>query len=146
VSDIVAEISAASQEQASGIAQVNKAIQQMDETTQQNAALVEETTSASQSMKAQAQALLQQVAQFTVDHAQAARLKVPQVRDYRTQVARTIHEVYGDSEGGTAAPARPDTRQSSGRGTRPRPAASPHPVAAGVTGDRRTGHDDFEEF
>jgi methyl-accepting chemotaxis protein len=154
VSDIVAEISAASQEQASGIAQVNKAIQQMDETTQQNAALVEETTSASQSLKAQAQALLRQVAQFTVDHAQAARLKVPQVRDYRTQVARTIHEVYGDSEGGTAAPARrgpaaparPDTRQSSGRGTRPRPAASPHPVAAGVTGDRRTGHDDFEEF
>ncbi|MEO5954592.1 MAG: methyl-accepting chemotaxis protein, partial [Nitrospiraceae bacterium] len=42
VTDIIAEITAASQEQASGIDQVNKAIMQMDETTQQNAALVEE--------------------------------------------------------------------------------------------------------
>ena len=167
VSDIVAEISAASQEQASGIAQVNKAMQQMDETTQQNAALVEETTSASQSLKAQAQALLRQVAQFTVDHAQAARLKVPQVRDYRTQVARTIHEGSGDSEGGTAAPARrgpaaparPDTRQSSGRGTRPRPVEKPQPAAAkpvedtepiGVVSgngtDRRHTGEEFVEF
>jgi methyl-accepting chemotaxis protein len=40
VTDIITEISAASQEQASGIDQVNKAIMQMDETTQQNAALV----------------------------------------------------------------------------------------------------------
>ncbi|MEC4889545.1 MAG: methyl-accepting chemotaxis protein [Nitrospira sp.] len=67
VSDIIAEITAASQEQASGIDQVNKAIMQMDETTQQNAALVEETTSASQSMKAQAQELMRQVATFKVN-------------------------------------------------------------------------------
>jgi methyl-accepting chemotaxis protein len=64
VTDIIAEISAASQEQASGIDQVNKAIMQMDETTQQNAALVEETTSASQSMKEQARELMQQIGSF----------------------------------------------------------------------------------
>ena len=64
VTDIIAEISAASQEQASGIDQVNKAIMQMDETTQQNAALVEEATSASQSMKEQARELMDQVASF----------------------------------------------------------------------------------
>ena len=64
VTDIIAEISAASQEQASGIDQVNKAIMQMDETTQQNAALVEEATSASQSMKEQAGELMRQVAAF----------------------------------------------------------------------------------
>ncbi len=64
VTDIIAEITAASQEQASGIDQVNKAIMQMDETTQQNAALVEEATSASQSMKEQAKALMQQVGSF----------------------------------------------------------------------------------
>ena len=64
VTDIIAEITAASQEQASGIDQVNKAIMQMDETTQQNAALVEESTSASQSMKDQAKALMQQVGSF----------------------------------------------------------------------------------
>src|SRR4029077_3740327 len=64
VTDIIAEITAASQEQASGIDQVNKAIMQMDETTQQNAALVEEATSASQSMKDQARELMGQVGSF----------------------------------------------------------------------------------
>ncbi len=64
VTDIITEISAASQEQAAGIDQVNKAVMQMDQTTQQNAALVEEATSASQSMKQQASELLQQVAFF----------------------------------------------------------------------------------
>lgn len=50
VSDIVAEISAASNEQAAGIEQVNRAVTQMDEMTQQNAALVEEASAASQAI------------------------------------------------------------------------------------------------
>jgi aerotaxis receptor len=54
VTDIVAEIASASQEQSSGIDQVNKAIMQMDEMTQQNAALVEESSAASRSMEEQA--------------------------------------------------------------------------------------------
>jgi methyl-accepting chemotaxis protein len=53
----VAEIAAASREQASGIAQVNRAVLQMDELTQQNAALVEQATTASQSMAHEAHAL-----------------------------------------------------------------------------------------
>ena len=57
VSDIIAEIAAASQEQSSGIDQVNKAITQMDEVTQQNAALVEEAAAASESMDEQAKGL-----------------------------------------------------------------------------------------
>ncbi len=75
VGDIIAEITAASQEQASGIEQVNKAIMSMDETTQQNAALVEETTSASQSMKEQAKGLMRQVEAFKVvqSHAYSGR-------------------------------------------------------------------------
>ncbi|MEK7236169.1 MAG: methyl-accepting chemotaxis protein, partial [Nitrospirota bacterium] len=64
VTDIIAEITAASQEQAGGIDQVNKAIIKMDETTHQNAALVEEATSASQSMKEQAKELMRQVSSF----------------------------------------------------------------------------------
>ena len=64
VTDIIAEITAASQEQANGIDQVNKAVMSMDETTQQNAALVEETTSAAQSMREQAKELMQQVEVF----------------------------------------------------------------------------------
>ncbi len=70
VTDIIAEISAASQEQAAGIDQVNKAVIQMDQGTQQNAALVEQATSASQSMQQQASDLLQQVAFFKVDNSQ----------------------------------------------------------------------------
>jgi methyl-accepting chemotaxis protein len=57
VSDIVAEIAAASREQSAGIGQVNSAVLQMDELTQQNAALVEQATSASQTMADEAHAL-----------------------------------------------------------------------------------------
>lgn len=57
VSDIVAEIAAASQEQSAGIEQVNKAILQMDEVTQQNGALVEEAAAASVSLDEQARSL-----------------------------------------------------------------------------------------
>ena len=63
-SDIVAEIAAASAEQSSGIEQVNKAITQMDEVTQQNAALVEEAAAASKSLDEQAQELQQAIAFF----------------------------------------------------------------------------------
>jgi methyl-accepting chemotaxis protein len=59
VTDIVAEIAAASREQSSGIEQVNKAVMNMDESTQQNAALVEQAAAASQAIVEQAQALSQ---------------------------------------------------------------------------------------
>ena len=59
VSDVVADIAAASHEQSSGIEQVNQAIVQMDEMTQQNAALVEEAAAASRSLEEQAQMLSQ---------------------------------------------------------------------------------------
>ena len=64
VSELIAEIAAASEEQATGIEQVNKAVAQMDEMTQQNAAMVEEATSASSSMHQQAQALGEMVGRF----------------------------------------------------------------------------------
>ncbi|WP_223809487.1 methyl-accepting chemotaxis protein [Thermomonas sp. XSG] len=64
VTDIMADISAASQEQSAGIEQVNQAITQMDEGTQQNAALVEEAFAAAQSMEHQANELVGLVAAF----------------------------------------------------------------------------------
>ena len=67
VSDVVAEIAAASQEQFSGIEQVNKAIMQMDEMTQQNAALVEEAAAASESLNTQAQDLRRLMEVFNMD-------------------------------------------------------------------------------
>ncbi|GAB3732279.1 methyl-accepting chemotaxis protein [Silanimonas algicola] len=66
VTDIMAEISAASAEQSSGIEQVNQTITQMDETTQQNAALVEEATAAARSMEDQAQQLAEAVGRFKI--------------------------------------------------------------------------------
>ncbi|HEY6125317.1 MAG TPA: methyl-accepting chemotaxis protein, partial [Steroidobacteraceae bacterium] len=66
VSDIVAEISAASQEQSTGIEQVNKAIMQMDGLTQQNAALVEEAAAAAESLQDQARGLLDGMSRFKV--------------------------------------------------------------------------------
>lgn len=66
VSDIIAEIAAASQEQSAGIDQVNKAITQMDEVTQQNAALVEEAAAASEAMDEQAQGLKKLISFFKV--------------------------------------------------------------------------------
>ena len=64
VGDIIADITAASQEQSAGIEQVNQAIAQMDESTQQNAALVEEASAAARSMEEQAGELMQTVAAF----------------------------------------------------------------------------------
>jgi methyl-accepting chemotaxis protein len=64
----MAEISAASQEQSAGIDQVNQTVVQMDETTQQNAALVEEATAAARAMEEQATQLADAVAIFRLDN------------------------------------------------------------------------------
>lgn len=66
VTDIMAEISAASQEQSGGIEQVNTAVSQMDKITQQNAALVEEAAAAAKSMEEQTTALADMVANFVL--------------------------------------------------------------------------------
>ncbi len=65
VAELIAEISAASQEQASGIEQVNRAIMQMDTVTQSNAAQVEELSGTSQSLSTQAEHLKDLVAHYT---------------------------------------------------------------------------------
>jgi methyl-accepting chemotaxis protein len=87
VSDIIAEIAAASQEQSSGIQQVNKAIVQMDETTQQNAAMVEEMTSASQSMSEQASDLQKQVTFF-----KRGQFNLTQALNKPAPINRPVHQ------------------------------------------------------
>ena len=66
VTDIVAEIAAACREQSSGIEQVNQAIMKMDQTTQENAALVEEAAAASEAIVGQAHALNEMIARYKV--------------------------------------------------------------------------------
>jgi methyl-accepting chemotaxis protein-1 (serine sensor receptor) len=75
VTDIMGEISAASEEQSSGIDQVNRAVSQMDEVTQQNAALVEEAAAAAGSLEEQAQRLAEAVAVFRINEGQV--IEVP---------------------------------------------------------------------
>jgi methyl-accepting chemotaxis protein len=69
VTDIMGEIASASSEQTVGIEQVNAAIAQMDEVTQQNAALVEEAAAAAGSLQDQSSVLAQLVGTFKLDHA-----------------------------------------------------------------------------
>ena len=81
VSDVIAEVSSTSQEQAQGITEVNRAVGQMDEAVQQNAAMVEEAASASQDMAFSAQELKKQMSQFKLGDGQVAAAKTrPPVR------------------------------------------------------------------
>jgi methyl-accepting chemotaxis protein len=67
VTDIISEISAASQEQSSGINQVNDTVTSMDDVTQQNTALVEEAAAAAESLMEQAEELLNTMGVFNLD-------------------------------------------------------------------------------
>jgi methyl-accepting chemotaxis protein len=119
VADILGEISAASQEQSAGIEQINQAIVQMDDMTQQNAALVEEAAAASQAMRDQAARLLDAVAVFRIEGGGTAPARLPAA---------------------VSVPVPTPVRAVSVARTRPvRSAAKPAPGAAAVQGD-------WEEF
>jgi methyl-accepting chemotaxis protein len=72
VTDIMGEISSASLEQSAGVGQVGEAVSQMDQVTQQNAALVEESAAAAESLRVQADQLVQAVAIFKLSGSKAA--------------------------------------------------------------------------
>jgi methyl-accepting chemotaxis protein len=72
VTDLIGEISSATQEQTSGIGQVNQAVVQLDQVTQQNAALVEQSAAASESLQQQAARLVDAVGVFRLEQAALA--------------------------------------------------------------------------
>jgi methyl-accepting chemotaxis protein len=96
VTDIMGEIRMASVEQTSGIEQVNKAITQMDQVTQQNAALVEQAAASAEAMHEQAGKLVEAVSVFRLD-SEAARRRAMVPRAARPEVAAPVR---------TAVPAR----------------------------------------
>jgi len=114
VSDIVAEIAAASREQSSGIEQVNRAVMQMDELTQQNAALVEQATASSQAMADQARELNEMMGKYRVSGS-----------------AGSTDSVSGASEDSSSA--RPSAPATSERRSRNRPWTK-RPAANGAAG------------
>lgn len=77
VGDIIGEITAASSEQSGGIGQVNQAVGDIDRMTQQNAALVEESAAAAQSLREQAARLAQVVGQFRVASSAVSSMGMP---------------------------------------------------------------------
>ncbi|MBB5015538.1 methyl-accepting chemotaxis protein [Rehaibacterium terrae] len=116
VTDIMAEIAAASDEQAAGIEQVNQTVTHMDEVTQQNAALVEEATAAARSLEEQAANLARAVSAFRLSE------------QHLHAVSALQHEA--DALFAPAPPARPKAA--------PRPAAAAvKPLRAGGNGKAR---------
>ena len=139
VTDLMGEISAASNEQALGVSQVGEAVTQMDQTTQQNAALVEEMAAAASSLKSQANELVQAVAFFKVNGAHAAP------RMARTAVRAPANDATpfkGNERRAIGAPGavrRPATAQSSTPTAGATPKTQSKPAPAG-------GDDDWESF
>jgi methyl-accepting chemotaxis protein len=137
VTDIVAEISAASQEQASGIEQVNKAVMQMDETTQQNAALVEQASAASEAMREQAEQL-SALMQFFSLAGDSGAFAAPQPAPERKAPAverRSANRPW-------TAPAKGETAGAQKKAPPKSPPAAKQRVAAGGTEES----DDWQEF
>lgn len=115
VTDLMGEISAASNEQAAGVSQVGEAVTQMDQVTQQNAALVEEMAAAASSLKSQAQELVQTVAVFKLNPGGATHV-----------VSRAAPATHTASQNGDTTQALP---KPSVRAT-PRPALNGKKLAA----------------
>ena len=146
VTDLMGEISAASNEQALGVAQVGEAVTQMDQTTQQNAALVEEMAAAASSLKGQAQELVQTVAVFRLADGMGSQTARAQVRSTGPKPAPFPGTVRRTLPGAnTARKLTPPPAKKMPIGTTARPAltAAPKtptkPVPAG-------GGDDWESF
>ena len=139
VTDIMGEISAASNEQSLGVAQVGEAVSQMDQTTQQNAALVEEMAAAASSLRGQAQDLVQAVAFFQLGAtvAQPARTQVrssvPKVTPFKGPERR--NDAAGAARKPSAAAKSPAKAPSKASVS----VAKAVPKAAG-------GDDDWESF
>ena len=137
VTDIMGEISAASSEQASGVAQVGEAVTQMDHATQQNAALVEQSAAAAASLNQQAQDLVGAVAVFRLaqQHAAAAHAPVPQ--RVAAPVARAAAPVkkVGLSTKPAAAVKPPAVPAPKPAAPLAAPAAKPKPASTANEGD-----------
>ena len=135
VTDLMGEISAASNEQSQGVSQVGEAVTQMDQVTQQNAALVEEMAAAASSLKAQAQELVGTVAVFKLAAGSTSARRVAAPAAATRTVARASAPkplpFKGAERRGTPALARPVGKlQAPVRAPAPRLASASPAVAS----------------
>ncbi len=134
VTDLVGEITVSSREQSEGVGQINAAVTQLDQATQQNAALVEQTAAAAESMRMQTAKLAEAVAAFRVDGgaAPAAAAPRPANRPANLPAAKPAPRVGPRPAAPApraAAPARPAAVPAAAAATASRPPA-PAPVSA----------------
>ena len=123
VTDIMGEISAASEEQSSGIDQVNRAVSQMDEVTQQNAALVEEAAAAAGSLQEQAQRLAEAVAVFKINAGEVIEVPAQQLAAQRSAPRMPARPQTAAAGKASVEPAHAESSQS----TEPAPKTAPAP-------------------
>ncbi len=145
VTDIMGEISAASTEQSAGVAQVGEAISQMDRATQQNAALVEESAAAAESLKTQAQQMVQAVAVFKLNAAAPHGARSHTAHSPADSRVQQTNASMPTSSRGVIAPAL--ERRGPGRAMNvTRPNFKAHSNAAQNAPVAKTGTDDWESF
>lgn len=119
INDVVGQIAASAKEQSTGLEQINTAVNDMDAVTQQNSAMVQETTVASRSLAEQAEELVQLLNRFKVEgYREAPLAKISQIRQ---AVAKNS---------GPAAEAKPETPVRSESARRPVPMLKAVPTAA----------------
>jgi len=102
ISRIVGDIAASAQEQATGLAQVNTAVNQMDQMTQQNAAMVEESTAASRGLAHEAEELARLMAGFRIGETGQAFSAHPPAIQARTPQSRATTTLKTIGRGGAA--------------------------------------------
>ena len=146
VTDIIGEISAAAAEQSSGIGQVNTAVTKLDQMTQQNASLVEESAAAAESLRQQSRRLADTVATFRTGgapdgasqaaqaprpaHKVAAQTTILQARSAAAASPRALTRSAGKAAGSAPSPAaNPAATPASA------PAAAPRPASAVAAAD-----------
>jgi methyl-accepting chemotaxis protein len=156
VSDIIGEISAAAAEQSSGIGSVNVAVSQLDQMTQQNAALVEESAAAAESLKDQSGHLATAVSNFKLGNAAPAAAALPAKAVAHHAIARASSAQAAPARSSlakaparpAAAPPRPAAKASPKVAPKPAAAAAPSPVApaAPVPASSSGASDEWESF
>ncbi|MDP2000990.1 MAG: methyl-accepting chemotaxis protein [Rhodoferax sp.] len=147
--DLMGEISAASNEQSLGVSQVGEAVTQMDQVTQQNAALVEEMAAAAGSLKSQAQELVQVVAMFKLGGSDLPQAVVPRPVAVRAHPSKAA-PYKGAERRESPRSASASAARNHENGVKPpnKPAAQPAPAAKAAprASTPKGGDDDWETF
>jgi uncharacterized phage infection (PIP) family protein YhgE len=152
VTDIIGEISAAALEQSQGIGQVNEAVTRLDQMTQQNAALVEESAAAAESLKDQAHRMTTVVAGYRLD-------AMPDIGGFAAPAAPAAHAPVAAKAIAKAAAFKPAgtfkpkadakpaaTRPAAPKAAAPRAASGPMATAPAAAPASSGASDEWESF